>query len=319
MARLLDEACLGFCGWRQRATPVDYDGNTYDRELAEILANPDLGANSEERQAMLQRARRLSNGLNIAALVLMFLPALLPVFWRPFCVWAILLLPWIALVALHHYPVIRIFAGSRRRRSAYPQLLVLFFVSPLGLVFANSQLGHLISLKPALTAAILPGVVVALAFVGLVPSIRLNRWLWLFLLVFGVVYSGGALVYADMAQDRSPAEHHWAMVVGKHVSTGKSTTYYFELEPWLGHVVRAQVAVPRWLYNSEDLGSSVDVVSHSGAIGMPWYTVQSGAAGAAHERHQRLGFNLKLTGSQTANATWIRLRCATPDKDRVCL
>jgi hypothetical protein len=253
---------------------VAYDANAYNQELAEIRSNPDLGATDEERLAKLQMARGLVTGLNFAAVACLLSVSFLPVPWRPVCAWALLLLPWIAVVALHNCPVIRFFAASKRRRSAYPDLSAPIILSPVGLVVANSQLGHLVLLKPALAAAVLPGVLVALAFVGLVPFIRQNRWLWLAFLIYGCIYSAAALVYVDKALDRSPAEHHWSLVVGKHLSAGKSRTCYFELEPWLGHVARAEVSVPRRLYNSKDLGDSVDVISHSGAIGLPWFTVR---------------------------------------------
>jgi hypothetical protein len=250
------------------------DGSTYDLELAEILSNPEFGVDEDERRQNL-RAAKLSTTILAGSTIAVFFLAVIfsTAYWR-ISMLALLAPPWIGLLLFLKFPVLRMFHGSRSRRCAYPSLDLPFVVSAFGVISVGSVFGHLVSLWPVVYAAILPGLLVAGVFVGLVPYIRRSVLLWLFFVVFGLFYSGGAIVFANAYYDHSPATLHWAKVVGKYVSHGKHTSYHLDLSPWLDSDETESVTVPSNFYQAKNVGDPVEVLTRPGFLKIQWYTLR---------------------------------------------
>jgi hypothetical protein len=71
--------------------------------------------------------------------------------------------------------------------------------------------------------------------------------------------------------DTSQPQSFTVQVVGKHLSRGRSTTYYLDLAPW-GPVDRTNsISVPSTLYRNTVEGDDVCLDLHAGALHMPWY------------------------------------------------
>jgi hypothetical protein len=260
--------------WEQDSLAMKDDGSTYDLELAEILANPEFGIDEESRRQNLRAAKWSVTILTWLTIAVFFLAVIFSTaYWR-LSMLALLALPWIGLLLFLRFPVLRMFHGSRSRRCAYPSLDLTFAVSAFGVVSVGSVFGHLVSLWPVVYAAILPGLLVAGIFVGLVPYIRRSMLLWLFFLVFGLFYSGGAIVFANAYYDHSPVTLHWSKVVGKYVSHGKHTSYHLDLSPWLDGDETESVTVPANFYQAKNVGDPVGVLTRPGYLKIEWYTLR---------------------------------------------
>jgi hypothetical protein len=254
------------------------DGSTYDLELAEILSNPEFGVDEESRRQNL-RAAKLSatilTWLTIPGLLFaMVFSALSLSQYRPAGMLVMLSLPWIGLLLLLKFPVLRMFHTSKTQRYAYPSLDVPFIIPAIGVFALSSTFGHPVSFEAVVYAAILPGLLIAGVFISLVPYIRRSPWLWLFFLVFGLFYGGGALVFGNAYFDRSPATPHWSKVVGKYVSHGKHTSYHLDLSPWLDGDETESVTVPANFYQAKNVGDPVEVLTRPGYFKIEWYTLR---------------------------------------------
>jgi hypothetical protein len=92
------------------------------------------------------------------------------------------------------------------------------------------------------------------------------------LLVTGL-YSYTTLVFSNCAyDDRRPVITRVA-VDGKHVSHGKSTSYFLELSPWGRFTDGKSAQVSYTFYNAMSTGDSVSVYLHPGKWGIAWYEV----------------------------------------------
>jgi hypothetical protein len=62
-------------------------------------------------------------------------------------------------------------------------------------------------------------------------------------------------------------------VLGMHISSGKTTTYYLKLQAW-GPVPTAEdVQVSSDYYRQVQPGQAVTVALRPGLLGVPWFTV----------------------------------------------
>jgi hypothetical protein len=88
-----------------------------------------------------------------------------------------------------------------------------------------------------------------------------------------VVWAAGAVIGADRLFDHAPAQAFRAQVTDKHISharRGWFDYYYIELAPW-GPEAQGQELEDRGLYDAVDVGQSVCLRLHPGALGLRWY------------------------------------------------
>jgi hypothetical protein len=93
------------------------------------------------------------------------------------------------------------------------------------------------------------------------------------LAVAGGFYGAGAFIVADVRFDNSPARVYEVAVADKHISQGRSTTYYLDLPPWGPRPGSSQVSVSRDFYDATEPGDPVCIGLHPGDLGTPWYVV----------------------------------------------
>ena len=63
------------------------------------------------------------------------------------------------------------------------------------------------------------------------------------------------------------------MVVDKHLTRDRHTSWYLRLAPWGPRTEARDVAVTPELYESTDKGQAVCVALHNGALNVHWLTV----------------------------------------------
>jgi hypothetical protein len=101
------------------------------------------------------------------------------------------------------------------------------------------------------------------------------RNVWAALVMFAGFYGYGVIAAADVVFDNSAAEPYSAVVVGGHVSRGRSTTYYLRLAPWGPIDHEKDVSVNYTVYHHAHLGDAVCATLHNGSLRAPWFRVAS--------------------------------------------
>jgi hypothetical protein len=243
----------------------DLDAEDLRRSQEELAAELGGGAVAEAQIAAAKKLARVVNGAGVAVVVWAWL-------WpRPYSlvIGILAVLPWIALaIAAASHGVILL---EPRRNSARPNLAGLFLAPAATLALRAMLDVSLVDatqlLKP-LAMATLP---LFALFFALNPSWR--KELKIALLMFPVVAAlvAGSLAHADTLLDRAQPEVRRVHVTGKHMTTGKHTSYYVELD-WLpggGH----QTDVTSEQYEQARTGKPALVAVFPGALHIPWYAV----------------------------------------------
>jgi hypothetical protein len=102
-----------------------------------------------------------------------------------------------------------------------------------------------------------------------------HKWL-IYLAVFGniAVYSYGATYGINCVYDNSDPTVYQSRIVDKHLSRGKTTTYYFKVQPWGNHLDPENISVSKSNYESKAIGETVQIDYKTGLLGIHWYYVE---------------------------------------------
>lgn len=218
-----DEA---FDAWMRKVP--DLDKRDRDRLLEKISQQEDLGATPQDRLAALSQAKTNS----MFALVIALAAAVaanfgIPVLYVPFSV-ALALVPIVLAFLIHRSPLL--YTVFRRKDDPRAELLYALIVTSFGLLVRARGI-HFVSLQSI-------GVVIALLTLAYIAGFYHSFFespsptrTFFALLLFGMLYGYGVVVVADAVGDESTATHYVVHVVGKHYTTGRSRSYYLELEP----------------------------------------------------------------------------------------
>lgn len=87
-------------------------------------------------------------------------------------------------------------------------------------------------------------------------------------------FSFGAINAADTLLDTAPAQVFKAELSDKYVTHGRSTSYTWVLGPW-GPSAGGSESVDSALYDQVNVGDSVCVYFHPGALHLRWYTIDA--------------------------------------------
>jgi hypothetical protein len=244
------------------------------KELAEsreaLAVDPDLGFNSEQRNQSIARAKKLATVLDVAAFVSFFWSFFFP---RPHLLVAAILsaLPLIALGLLIRSQGIYQIEG--RRNDARPSLALVLIFPGLALAVLSLHDFLLLEWKPILTLSVLLALAMTLVAAKADPGARQRRAALVPIAIFGAFYTFGLIAQANSLLDYSSPQTFQVAVVGKHISSGKNTSYYLHLDPWGPQTSATQVTVPASIYSSSATGQQVCVSLHPGALRIPWYAV----------------------------------------------
>lgn len=255
-----------FRAWFQQIT--DLDKRDRDALLEEISHDQELGATPEERLAALSTARTWSIFALVvavaAAAALNFGDAALQV---PSAV-VLAFVPVATLLLLQRSPLL--YAVVKQKADPRAELSYALLAAGFGLVLRNRGI-HLVSLQPllpliALVAIICTGLLYVSSRKGASVRGRLVA-----LLFFAGLFSFGLATVANSLADRSIAAAYNVTVIGKHVSHGRSTTYYLQLEPWGPFDHPNQVSVSSSAYDATNIGDPVCLLLHPGRLHAPWF------------------------------------------------
>lgn len=252
--------------WFQQLT--DLDKRDRDALLDEISRQEDLGATPTERLGALATAKTWS----IFAVIISIAAAVALNFGE-----AVFLLPAAAVLAL--MPVVVLFmvwqspllyAVYKAKADPRAELGFVLMVAGFGLLIRNRGV-HMVSMQPLLWLIAL----ITLAYIGaLYGSIRTGRSVWgrmIGLLFFAGIYSYALVVLTDTLPDHSQATPYRASVIGKHISSGRSTSYILHLAPWGPLQNSNSLSVGSDVYRATQVGDEVCLDLYRGTLHAPWY------------------------------------------------
>jgi hypothetical protein len=249
----------------------DLDQRDRDALLAEISNDAELGATPEERLGALKKAKTISILILLIGLAAGVGVNLAPSSWiKPSAV-LLALIPVATWFLLQRSPLL--YAVFKRKVDPRAELSYLTLIPGVALFIAIRDV-HMVSLPSlALVFAIILLVSTAAFYTASHKSSA--RGAIIGLLIFSGAYAGGVAGAANALFDRSKATGYTVPVVGGHVSSGRSTTYYLRLAPWGPVTDEKDVSVPSHLYHGMEIGDVVCISLHAGALHAPWFTVAS--------------------------------------------
>ena len=247
----------------------DLDKRDRDRILEKISQQEELGGTPQERLAALAQAKTYS----IFALVIAIAAAVaasfgIPTLYLPFSI-ALALVPIVLAILLHRSPLL--YVVFKRKDDPRAELLYALIVSSFGLLVRARGI-HFVSLQSV-------GVIIALITVAYIAAFYHSFFessspmrTFFALLLFGMLYSYGAVVVADAVGDASTPTRYVVHVVGKHYTTGRSRSYYLLLEPWGPVQQPNNLGVSKTVYDNASSGDQICLELSTGRLSAAWYT-----------------------------------------------
>nr|WP_199044771.1 hypothetical protein [Dyella sp. ASV24] len=110
------------------------------------------------------------------------------------------------------------------------------------------------------------------------PTVRLpfrsKQWGSLLLLLpFTAAYGGSLLALTNAMWDNSKPKIYKTIVVGKHMSQGKGTSYYLNLATWNKEIDKNRLQISHAYYETLTIGDTVCVSLYAGRFGVRWMQV----------------------------------------------
>lgn len=246
----------------------------WQEEVTEVLRDEELGLFSEDRLRKLDVARKVARVINIIAWVacawIIFYP-------KPyeFAVITGIALPWIAMAASYIFR--NLMKGGDRDNSAYPSVTEGFvlpgFALLLRFLFDYDILDYSSAwvMVGCLTVAMF--VLFQLPIKGFSPRSASAVFLLILFPLFTFIYSLGTVILINCMADKSEPASYTSTILSKRTSKGKTTTYYFNLEPWGDLTEEESVSVSSRDYDKASPGDTVKIRQHEGAFKIPWIEV----------------------------------------------
>lgn len=120
------------------------------------------------------------------------------------------------------------------------------------------------------------GVTIAFFILTVVSAEDVRSKLSLIILafIFSAVFGFGAVLSVNSTFDTSLAVVYQAKVLNKSVSGGKVSTYYLKISPWGSKKKTSNTRVRPNIYKRKNIGDTVEIYTHQGRLGIPWFVVQ---------------------------------------------
>lgn len=162
-----------------------------------------------------------------------------------------------------------------RRHDARADLSLPFILPGFVLALRSVWDFEFLEWLPILKLAIVGSMVLTILLVGADRGMRERRLAFLVFLFLSSFYTFGAMAQTNALLDRSEGQVFQTQVLAKRISSGKSTTYYFMVDPWGPRSQPNELSVSRALYQATPVGQSVCVWLRKGSLRVPWFVVGS--------------------------------------------
>lgn len=261
-----------FSGWLDRAIALDaQEAEASQNELATVVANdPKLGDTPHERAETLRaaqmRARVLNNIGWVSSLLAIFYP-------RPYTFLMLLLaaLPWVAVETIRRSN--GLIRSDEYKNDAHPNVAYALIFPPLALLLRAVLDFTILYSSAILLWTLAVAAVLTLAICLADPAMRAKKASPFLFFSFFLAYSYGTAVQLNAMRDSGPRTSFSAHVKGKHIDSGKHTSYNIELGPWGPRTQDDDIDVGKTAYAGIPPGSDVTVVLRHGWLGIQWYYI----------------------------------------------
>jgi hypothetical protein len=253
---------------------TELDSHEAKQEEQQILTSNEFGINTHTRAYRLSEARRVAKYINIMGVVtgvwLWFYPS-------PYLLSLTvgMILPAVAFVSLYIYRGLIRF--DERRNSAHPSIIYGFLASSAGLSVRAIMDYEILEYKNLWITICISSVTLTFLFIVGTKEIKFTKLVDYFttlsLAAMILWYSFGTYVVSNCAFDKSEPEIFTSEVIGKEISSGKSTTYYLTLKPWGPRTETERVSVTKDEYENADNGDTVEIYLRQGVLRTPWFYV----------------------------------------------
>ncbi|HTW50153.1 MAG TPA: hypothetical protein VMD92_19500 [Acidobacteriaceae bacterium] len=245
----------------------DLDARDRKEALEKISEDQELGATPEERMEALTRARTFFKAVAVFAVVAGLGYNLAPMPWRLWCFAVVAIMPVLACFLLYRSPVL--YTLGKSRADPRVDLLVLLLIAGFGLFIRGMRVEY-VSSGPLVEDGIIVGIVFLVAFFR--PATRGGQpGILIPLCLFTAIFAFGLVTGANSVADPAPPQTFRAIVAGKHVTHGKSTTWYLTLGPWGPFSQLKDMRVSHARYDATSGGDTVCVLLHPGYLHAAWY------------------------------------------------
>ncbi len=247
------------------------DAIDLENEHEQVLQDAGLGTTAGERETKLKQAVKVARIYNIAGFVLGFACIPLP---NNISIYFYILYPLLAILLVSRYKgLIRFF--SSRYKSVYPNVMIGFAVTSVAMMIVTLKSYDIFKIEHIWTPLIIMVSVIFLAiykidFQKYKSSIK-GAGAVMFVLT--IMYAIGVVLEVNCTIDSSIPQIYKAQVLAKHITKGRSTSYYFTLSAWGPRESVKDVTVGRNLYNSVNDIDSVSIIFKKGLLNIPWFKV----------------------------------------------
>ena len=250
---------------------IELDAIDIQNQKDDLLQNSMYGATPEEREASLKKAKTITIVYAVGAAVVGFFS----IFYDN-KVWAVLevVYPFVGVVLiLTSKGLIKFLTNTKR--SIYPGTFCGLLIISMVCFFKGILNGDIYDAhniwEPAIVFAI--ALAAATVFAGKDRSMPLVAQLLLALLISALCGFGNTL-HINKAFDRSQEQTYHVVVVSKHISHGKSTSYYLHTAPWGPENKSVSPSVGNRTYNNIQVGDTITIRFRTGALNIPWYKIE---------------------------------------------
>ncbi|TBR35827.1 MULTISPECIES: hypothetical protein [Dyella] len=238
--------------------------------LEQVRADTRLGIDPEQRMARLLQARRLAGALTWMSLGLVLWCLIYP--WPyDLVVGLTIAWPWICIaIALGSRGLIRLDGkvGDPRPVLAVPMLMPALAIALRALFDVD-----LVNPGQAFVWGAIAGVPLGIVqWRATVLSSRMTARFFggLGYIALATCYGAGALSLMNVRLDHRLPVVSPVTVSGKHISSGKHTTYQLDVSGWPGYPRGHRFTVSRVHYERARKGDALCAIEHAGALGMAW-------------------------------------------------
>jgi hypothetical protein len=238
----------------------------------EIANDPNLGATTDERLAVLNNWKRFAWWITLIGIVASLWGFVYP---RPYApvVLGLMLLPLLCLVlVVRSKGILRV---DQYKNDPRPTAAMGIMLPPFALAMRALTDFYIVHWTEALWLTMVVALSFGCAAARADSTVLRNRGGLIALAFIAITYGYGAGLVANGIFDRSAPITYEATVLDKRISHGKITSYQLKLNPWGSKQLGSTVAVEPSIFKVIEPGDTVILWVRHGALGVQWYEVYS--------------------------------------------
>lgn len=252
---------------------IDFEETAKD--VLDILENDEYGRTIEEREFKLKSTRKMTKTLNVLSFIVAFTTMIFPHFYKVQII-ACAVLPILGLVLLKSSKgLIKL---DDKSNSIHPNVIGTLFMPAAALMIRALMDFNVFSYSNFWVPALL--IFTFLTFLIFFKSkLEYNfkkvasYMAILVMIMFSCMYAYGALITTNVIFDNSYPNTYKANVIDKHISSGKTPSYYLTLDSWEPQTEPENVSVSKEVYYANEVGNATTVYFKNGLYDIPYYLI----------------------------------------------